>query len=113
MTLSLLIAFQAAAAAPAAAGPAQVAFDLAKYRPGPDPNGPCARQGAGDIVVCGRREGGGAYPFEEMERLFREKPIVAETSIAPNTTLRAYGESVDLGQGQVSKPAMVGVRLRF
>jgi hypothetical protein len=110
MTLSLLIAFQAAAVP---AGAAPIAFDLAKYRPAPDANGPCAAQGAGDIVVCGRRESGGDYPLSEMERQFREKPIVAERSIAPGTSVRAYGDSVAMPGGQVSKRAMVGVRLRF
>ena len=48
-----------------------------------------------------------------MERRYREKPLVAEFGIAPNASVRAYGESVGIGSGLISKRAMVGVKLRF
>nr|WP_295372768.1 hypothetical protein [uncultured Sphingosinicella sp.] len=115
MALALLLAFQAAAElAPPATVP--VDFDLAKVRPADDDAErarACARDDSSEIVVCGRRRRGNDYPTEEMERRYREKPLVAEVGIAPNASVRAYGESVEMPGGQISKRAMVGVKLRF
>ena len=107
MNLALLLALQAAAP-PAPAAPA---FDLRNYRPSPD-DARCGSANGQEIIVCGRR-GGYVYPLEEMERLFKEKPIRAEVGIAPNTSLRAYGDQVGMPDGQISKRAMVGVKLKF
>jgi len=112
MILAWLLALQAAGS-PAGAAPTPSDFDLAKYRPAEPEPGSCVAARPGEIVVCGRRQGGGAYPLAEMEAKFREKPLRAETSIAPGTSLRAYGEQVDFGNGQVSKRAMIGVKLKF
>lgn len=115
MALAWLIAVQAAAAG--APGPAvPIDFDLAGLPTGAGEDAfriGCRRGGDTDeIVVCARRRGGD-YPMEEMARRFAFTPPVAETGIAPNTSARAYVEQVELGSGQVSKRAMVGVKLRF
>jgi hypothetical protein len=107
MKLALLLALQAAPQAPA--GPLPIDFDLAKVRPAD----PCRTGGAGsDIVVCGRRPGG-AYDLEKWERVFRTKPLLAETSIGPGAVARAYVESVAMPGGQISKRAMVGIKIGF
>jgi hypothetical protein len=108
MTLSLLLALQAAPAPPPAA-PLPVDFDLAQVRPGDD----CRREGGAEIIVCGRRPGRGDYDFEKWEKVFAEKPIVAELGIGGGAVARAYAESVDMPQGQVSKRIMVGIKLPF
>lgn len=85
-------------------------FDLARVKPA----APC-RTGGGlgsDIVVCGRRPGG-AYDFEKWERVFRTGPLLAEKAIGQGAVARAYVESVEMPGGQVSKRAMVGVRVKF
>ena len=108
MTLSLLIALQAAASAPAGAVP--VEFDLARAPPRAPAQG-CAPGDASEIVVCGRR--GNPYRLHPLGDRYDEKPIVAETSIGRGASVRAYGDSVEMPGGQVSKRAMVGVKLRF
>ncbi len=104
----LVLAFQSAAAA-APKEPAPVAFDLPRHR---SAAAACAEQGAADIVVCGRRIGDG-YRVPDLGRQYEERPLVAETGIAPNASVRAYTESVQMPDGQISKRAMVGVKLRF
>lgn len=96
-------------------GVAPVTFDLATYRPAEDPDLPfsCRLRDPDEIVVCARRRGGGDYPIDYWAKVFATAPLVAETGIAPNTSVRAYTEQVELGGGQVSKRAMVGVKLRF
>jgi hypothetical protein len=115
MALALILAFQAGAElAPPATVPAD--FDLAKVPSAsqdPDPQRGCATEDSSDIMVCGRRRRGNDYPMEEMERRYREKRLVAEVGIAPNASVRAYGESAEMPGGQISKRAMVGVKLRF
>lgn len=107
MRLALLLALQAAPQAPP--GLLLVDFDLAEVKPAD----PCRTGGGGsDIVVCGRRPGG-AYDLEKWERVFRTKPLVAETALGRGATLRAYTESVEMPGGQISKRAMVGVRMGF
>lgn len=107
MSLALLLALQAAPQAPA--GPLPIDFDLATIKPGD----PCRTGGGGgsDIVVCGRRPG--SYDYDKWERVFKTDPLLAEKSIGPGTVLRAYVESVAMPGGQVSKRAMVGVRVKF
>lgn len=89
-------------------------FDLAKRKSVPT-KGACGDGDGSEIVVCGRRIGGGGgnYPMEEMERRYRKKPLVAEVGIGPNATVRAYTESAEMQQGLISKRAMVGVKLKF
>jgi hypothetical protein len=110
MSLALLLALQAAPPAPAPAQPLAIDFDLARVKPGD----PCRTGGGGgsDIVVCGRRPSG-VFDFEKWERVFRTGPLLAETSIGPGAVARAYVESVEMPGGQVSKRAMVGVRVKF
>jgi hypothetical protein len=112
MGLALALALQAAApTAPPA--PAPIDFDLATYRPSePDP-GRCASDEGEEIVVCGRRQLRNEYPLEEMERLFGTKPLIAETSIGGGATARAFVDSVEMPGGQISKRAMVGIKMRF
>ena len=107
MRLALLIALQAAPQAPA--GRLAIDFDLAKVKPADS----CATGGAGsDIVVCGRRPRAD-YDLEKWERVFRTDPLLAETGIGPGAVARAYVESVAMPGGQVSKRAMVGVKIPF
>ena len=107
MSLALLLALQAAPTAPTERLP--IDFDLAQVKPGD----PCRTGGGGgsDIVVCGRRPG--SYDYEKWERLFETGPLLAEKGIGPGTVARAYVESVAMPGGQVSKRAMVGVRVKF
>jgi hypothetical protein len=107
MSLALLLAFQAAPQAPV--GPLPIDFDLAALKPGD----PCRTGGGGgsDIVVCGRRSGD--FDYEKWERVFRTGPLLAERSIGPGAVARAYVESVEMPQGQISKRAMVGVKVKF
>lgn len=113
MALALLLALQAAATA-APSGPAPIRFDLGKLRPaGPDPAPSRCRPGDGnEIVVCGRR-GQGAYPYEEMERLFAIKPVVAEKDIGGGATARAYVEGVEIAPGLKSNRALFGIKVGF
>jgi hypothetical protein len=107
MSLALLLALQAAP--PASAEPLAIDFDLARVKPGDR----CRTGGGGaDIVVCGRRSRGD-YEYEKWERLFRTDPLLAEKGIGPGTVVRAYTESAPMPGGQVSKRAMVGVRIKF
>ena len=114
MVLSLLMALQAAAAPAAApAPPLPVDFDLAELARR-QAEGRCGAASTGnEIVVCGRRPGAGDYPMEKWERVFRERPLVAEKDIGGGAVARAYVEQVELGSGQVSKRVMVGVNLKF
>ena len=115
MELALLIALQSAALA---APPAAIvsSFDLARYRPAADDTGgarDCESRDPSEIVVCGRRRRGGAYPYEEMERKFATGPLVAETSIGGGATARAYVQGVDLGHGMRSNRVMIGIKAPF
>ena len=117
MSLVLILALQAAApASPPAPLVAPIDFDLARYRSGEPglalPGRDCAAGGAA-IVVCGRRRSGGAYPLEEMERLFAQGTLVAETGLVGAMRGRAYVESVEFPSGQVSNRVMVGIKLPF
>jgi hypothetical protein len=109
MSLVLLLALEAAPQA-SAAPPLPIDFDLARVKPAD----PCATGGAGgsDIVVCGRRPRGD-YDFEKWERVFRTGPLLAEKGVGPGAVARAYVESVAMPGGQVSKRAMVGIKLSF
>jgi hypothetical protein len=107
MSLALLLALQSAPQPPAA--PLGMEFDLAKVKP----SDPCRSGGSGsDIVVCGRRPRGD-YDMEKWARIFATEPLLAEKGIGPGAVVRAYGESVAMPDGQVSKRAMVGVRVKF
>jgi hypothetical protein len=107
MSLTLLLALQVAPQAPA--GPLPIDFDLASVKPAD----PCRTGGGGgsDIVVCGRRPG--SFDYEKWERVFRTGPLLAETSIGPGAVARAYVESVAMPGGQISKRAMVGIKIGF
>jgi hypothetical protein len=110
MSLALLLALQAAPQAPTERL-LPIDFDLAKVKPAD----PCRTGGGGggsDIVVCGRRPSG-VYDMEKWERVFRTGPLLAETSLGPGAVARAYVESVEMPGGQISKRAMVGVRVKF
>jgi hypothetical protein len=115
MSLALLLALQAAPqAAPqsapqALAAPLPIDFDLAEVKPAD----PCRTGGAGsDIVVCGRRPRAD-YDLEKWERVFRTDPLLAETSIGPGATAGLYVDSVTMPGGQVSKRALVGIKVKF
>lgn len=107
MRLALLLALQAAPQAPA--DPLPIDFDLATVKPADA----CRTGGGGsDIVVCGRRPRAD-YDLKKWERVFRTDPLTAETSIGRGAVARAYVESVAMPGGQVSKRAMVGIKMGF
>ena len=109
MSLALLLALQAAPQASAGPLPA-IDFDLAKVKPAD----PCRTGGGGsEIVVCGRRPSGGDYDLEKWERLFRTAPLVAEKGIGPGAVAGLWVDSVAMPGGQVSKRALVGVKIKF
>ncbi len=116
MSLALMLVLQAAVPPPAPA-PAAIDFDLARYRPADARFAitarPCLSSDPATIVVCGRRPSGGAYPFEEMARIFAARPLVAETRLSGNVIGDVHGESVTLDRSAVSHRAMVRIRLGF
>ena len=109
MSVALMLAFQASAQAPL-----RIDFDLARVRPLDfdlgSLSGACRRGPGDEIVVCGRPRS--TYPYEEMERLFRIRPIRAETRI-DNATGRAFVEQVAGDRGAVANRVMVGIRFPF
>lgn len=107
MRLAMLLALQAAPQAPA--DPLAIDFDLARVKPAD----PCKTGGGGsEIVVCGRRPSAD-YDIEKWERVFRTDPLLAEKSIGRGAVARAFVESVAMPGGQVSKRAMVGIKMGF
>ena len=112
MSLVLWLAAQAAApAAPQGVIPSD--FDLARARP-TQGDGECRREGAAEILVCGARRGGtGTYPFDEMARLFAQRPIRAEMGLGGGATGSAYLQQQVLDRGAVSNRVMIGIRWPF
>lgn len=112
MSLTLILALQAAAsAAPAPALPA-IDFDLARL-PRLDfglRGGRCDRADPTAIVICARR-GGGAYPLDEMARIFEPGRIVAETRLFGNLIGDAHVEAAPMDRGAVSNRAMLRIRM--
>ena len=120
MSLTLMLALQAAAPAQPAQAPAPsplapIDFDLARLaRDGTGTAGRGCR--AGDpvpITVCARRSSVGDYPMAEWARLFTPGPLRAEAGLGGGAVLRAYGEQVEIAPGLVSNRLMIGVRLPF
>ncbi len=110
MPLTLLLALQAAGQ-PVPSGTGKAGFDLARMPPAaPDA---CQGQNASDIVVCGRRQAGDGYRLKELPRTFEEKPLRAETSIGYGATARAFVDSATMPDGQISKRAMIGIKVPF
>ena len=112
MPLTLVLALQAIAA-PAPAPPLlDLDFDLGRYSRlelGRD----CRRDDPSAITVCGRRSSGGAYPLEEMARIFEPGRLIARTRIAGNLTGDVHVESAAMDRGAVSNRVMIGLRLPF
>ena len=97
MSLALLLALQAAPPAPA--DPPAIDVDLTGVKPAD----PCRTGGGGTvIVVCGRRPRGN-FDYGKWERVFRTKPLLAETAIGPGAEAGIWVESVAMPGGQVSK----------
>ena len=113
MSLALLIFLQAAA--PPAAGPLAIDFDLARYRPAQEVARGCAGGpgGAEEVVVCGRRRQGGDYPMAQWARVFATRPLTAETGIGGNTRAGVVVDSVTLDRGAVSNRVMVRLTWPF
>ena len=108
MSLSLILALQAAP--PLAA----IDFDLARLRRA-EPWETGRRCAAGDreaITVCGRRSGG-AYPLDEMARIFEPRPLRAEMGVADNMTGDVHVEAGPIDRGAASNRAMVRLRVGF
>ena len=121
MSLSLVLALQAAAAAtPVSPAPRwampeptenRIDFDLNRYQ---SPASDCLGAGAGDVLVCGPRRGGGAYPMARWARIFGpEPPIRAEMDLGGGVQGRIYSEAVAMDRGAVSNRAMVGIKVPF
>ena len=67
-----------------------------------------------DILVCGARRNGGAYPMAYWARIYGpEPPIRAEMNLGRGVQGRAYTEAVPMDRGAVSNRAMIGLRTRF
>lgn len=128
MSLSLVLSLQAAAVAtpaaptlppaalaPDAAHPAPVNplnFDLARYRG--DGSGNCGAAAGTEVLVCGPRRSGGAYPLGYWARVFgREAPIRAETGLGGGAVGRVYTDAVPMDRGLVSNRVLVGIKLPF
>jgi hypothetical protein len=112
MSLTLILALQAAAPPPSALAP--IDFDLARlprreFALGGDR---CNRADPVAIVVCARR-GGAGYPLGEMARIFEPGRIVAETRLFGNVIGDAHVEAVPMDRGAVSNRAMLRLRLPF
>jgi hypothetical protein len=119
MSLILLAAFQAAAPATSLAPVPLMRsdFDLADARPADGSDlltgrQGCRREGSDEILVCGQRPSAGAYPMEEMARLFATRPI-AEMALGRGAVGSAFLESAGMDRGAVSTRVMVGIRLPF
>ena len=113
MPIFLVLALQAAAAPPPPASIKAVAFDLGAYRPSGHGPARCGSAAPGEILVCGRREGAGDYPFEEEQRRYAERPLRAETTLTGNVRLRAFVDSAQMPNGETSTRVMVGIRVPF
>jgi len=111
MALILMLALQAStSSAPALP---EIDFDLARYGRDEIALGQSAcRRDPSEIVVCARR-GGGAYPLEEMARIFEPGRLVAETRVAGNLTAGVRVESAPMPAGAVSNRVLIGLRLPF
>ena len=119
MALPLLLALQAAAAAP----PAEIVvtpirFDLADVRR-PDldraaTEAPaCDRSDPDSIVVCGRRPAVPGYQIERWERIFALDPIRAEMRLPGNMIGSVNVEQEVLLRGEVSNRLLLRVRVPF
>ena len=132
MSLILVLSLQAAAVAtPAATAPppaeprrrwampvlvasdggaTPVAFDLERLRS----TATCRDGAAGDILVCGARRRGGAYPLDHWARVFGpEPPLRAEMDLGRGVQGRIHAEAVPMDRGAVSNRVMIGIRTRF
>jgi hypothetical protein len=123
MSLSLVLAIQAAAAAtPASEAPlwempgltasdVPADFDLARYRIA---DGRCGAADAGDVLVCGPRRRVNDYPLARWARIFGpERPIRAEMDIGGGVQGRIHAEAVPMDRGAVSNRVMIGIGTRF
>lgn len=123
MSLSLVLALQAAAAVtPAPTDPpwampslsasdVPADFDLARYQ---SADGRCDAAGAGDVLVCGPRRRVNAYPMAYWARIFGpERPIRAEMDLGGGVQGRIHAEAVPMDRGAVSNRVMIGIGTRF
>lgn len=116
MTLALWLTLQATAEPPVPPLAVPRDFDLAKLREeeeAPRLQRACRGEDPDEIVVCGKRPGGGDYPYEEKARLYATKPVVAEMDIGDGAKANAHVESVAMPGGAISKRIMIGVKLPF
>ena len=110
MAMAILLALQAPAAS-ADAAPVPIEFDLARLASA-ERRG-CERGDPDAIVVCGRRDPGGAFPMDEMARRYARRPLIAEMDLGNGVTGRTYLEAYPLDRGAVSNRIMFGIRIPF
>ena len=114
MSLAMMMLLQAAASPP----PLQaIDFDLGRYRPADEDmlsgRRTCDRSDPSAIVVCARRQGG-AYPLEEMARLFEPGRLIAETRLAPGVMGDVHVEAGPASdRGVTPQRVMVRARIPF
>lgn len=114
MTLTLLLALQAAAGPVGRGAVAPVDFDLARAKPAePVLRRACVGATPDEIVVCGRPPPGGDYPLEEMAKIYESGPLDSEVSLGEGVRGSVTVSSVEMPGGQISKRAMVNVGVKF
>ncbi len=118
MSLPLMLALQAAAAAEAVgAQPPLVApidFDLARLQlaDGRLTGRRCRSDDPVPIVVCARRPADGDYPISEWARIFAPRPLRAELDLGGGA-LGFHTEAAQIAPGLTSSRVMFGLRFPF
>ena len=93
-------------------GATPIAFDLERLRTADAAT--CRGGTAGNILVCGPRRGGNAFPLAYWARVFGpEPPIRAEMDLGGGVQGRIHSEAVPMDRGAVSNRVMVGIRWPF
>ena len=114
MTLTLLLALQAAADPAGRGAVAPVDFDLARAKPAePVLRRACVGATPDEIVVCGRPPPGGDYPLEDMAKIYESGPRESGIALGDGVRGTVTVDSVVMPNGEVSKRVMVNVGVKF
>lgn len=111
MSLTLLLVLQAAS--PAQPDPALGDFDLRDVgapkglESPPRPDAGCGADSGDEIVVCGSRTHNESYRLRPIPPDFGGKPLIAETGVFGNVSAAIQVDSVQFGNGMISKRIMV------